>query len=191
MSTFLIVSHRCDFCVAFCRYSSKAGSVKKMYLVNKNIVNLIDDILWKMGFKTEINAEKVIFRIISLILESNSDYTSYTNYCYCFYFRFSWILELQITCGRTNALISPDWLKPWAIRFVQPCVLVGWNTSRPPTLQDMRRFLHRTGHIDRAWRQVKICCFRSCQRGLFLQWNPFSCFEIMCIIAKRIKIKVE
>ena len=47
-----------------------------MYLVNKNIVNLIDDIFWKMGFKTETDAEKVIIRIISLKL----DYTDYTNY---------------------------------------------------------------------------------------------------------------
>ena len=40
-----------------------------MYLVNKNIVNLIDDIFWKMAFKTETDAEKVIIRIISLILD--------------------------------------------------------------------------------------------------------------------------
>ena len=46
-----------------------------MYLVNKNIVNLIDDIFWKMGFKTETDAEKVIIRITSLKL----DYTDYTN----------------------------------------------------------------------------------------------------------------
>ena len=39
-----------------------------MYLVNKNIVNLIDDIFWKMAFKTETDAEKVIIRIISFIL---------------------------------------------------------------------------------------------------------------------------
>jgi hypothetical protein len=38
---------------------------------------------------------------------------------------------------------------------------------------------------------VKICCFRSFQRGSILQWIPFSCFEITCIIAKIIKIKVE
>ena len=71
MSASLVVSHVCDFCVTFCRYSSKAGShpgsVKKMHLVNKNIVNLIDDIFWKMGFKTETDAEKVIICIISLI----------------------------------------------------------------------------------------------------------------------------
>ena len=121
MSASLIVSHECDFCVAFYRYSSKAGSVKKMYLVNKNIVNLIDDIFRKMGFKTETDAEKDIIRIISLIL----DYTDYTDYIYCFWFRSAWILELPITCGRTNALISPDRLKPWPITFVQPCVLVG------------------------------------------------------------------
>jgi hypothetical protein len=38
-----------------------------MYLVNKNIVNLIDDIFWKMGFKTETDAEKVIISIILLM----------------------------------------------------------------------------------------------------------------------------
>ncbi len=69
MSASLVASHVCDFYVAFCRYSSKAGSSKKMYLVNKNIVNLIDDIFWKMAFKTETDAEKVIIRIISLILD--------------------------------------------------------------------------------------------------------------------------
>ncbi len=134
MSASLIISRECDFCVAFCRYSSKAGSVKKMYLVNKNIVNWIDDIFWKMGFKTETDAEKVIIRIISLKL----DYTDYTNYIYCSCCRFAWILELPITCGRTNALISPDRLKLWPISFVQPCVLVDWNTSRPPMLQATR-----------------------------------------------------
>ena len=80
MSASLVVGHICDFCVAFCRYSSKAGSVKKMYLVNKNIVNLIDDIFWKMAFKTETDAEKVIIRIISFILY----YTDYTHYCILF-----------------------------------------------------------------------------------------------------------
>ncbi len=63
-----------------------------MYLVKKNIVNLIDDIFWKMGFKTETDAEKVIIRIISLKL----DYIDYTNYidCFCCRFKFAWILEL-------------------------------------------------------------------------------------------------
>ncbi len=37
-----------------------------MYLVNKNIVNLIDDIFCKMGFKTETDSEKVIIRINNL-----------------------------------------------------------------------------------------------------------------------------
>ena len=69
MSASSVVSHVCDLCVAFCRYSSKAGSVKKLYLVNKNIVNLIDDIFWKMGFKTQTEAEKVIICIITIIFE--------------------------------------------------------------------------------------------------------------------------
>ena len=29
-------------------------------MLNKNIVHLIDDIFWNMGFKTENHAEKVI-----------------------------------------------------------------------------------------------------------------------------------
>ncbi len=99
MSASLVVSHVCDFCVALCRYSSKAGSVKKMYLVNKNIVNLIDDIFWNMGFKTETDAEKVIIRIISLIL----DYTVYTNCINCFWFRFagSWNCRSRVA-GQTR-----------------------------------------------------------------------------------------
>ncbi len=141
-----VLWHADDFCVAFCRYSSKAGNAKKMYLVNKNIVNLIDDIFWKMGFKTETDAEKVIIRIISLIL----DYTDYTNYILLFIFRFAWILELPITCGRTNALISPDRLKPWPISFVQPCWLAEIHPDRLRCRPYVHRhFLQRTGRVDR------------------------------------------
>ena len=72
---------RCDFCVARRRYSAKAGSIKKMYLVNKNIVHLIDDIFWKMSFKTETEAEKVIICNISNIL----CFWQYINYFVFFY----------------------------------------------------------------------------------------------------------
>ena len=46
--------------------------MKKMFMLNKNIVHLIDDIFWNMGFKTETQADKVmhiipIARIISII----------------------------------------------------------------------------------------------------------------------------
>ena len=41
--------------------------MKKVFVLNKNIVHLIDDIFWNMGFKTETQAEKVI-PIISIII---------------------------------------------------------------------------------------------------------------------------
>jgi hypothetical protein len=58
-----------NFCVS---YSVKGAAVKKIFLLNKKIVHLIDDIFWNMGFKTETQAEKVILiipiiRIIDII----------------------------------------------------------------------------------------------------------------------------
>ena len=46
--------------------------MKKIFMLNKNIVHLIDDIFWNMGFRTETQADKVmhiipIARIISII----------------------------------------------------------------------------------------------------------------------------
>ena len=46
--------------------------MKKIFMLNKNIVHLIDDIFWNMGFKTETQADKVmhiipIARILSII----------------------------------------------------------------------------------------------------------------------------
>jgi hypothetical protein len=101
--------------------------VKKMYLMNKNIVHLIDDIFWKTGFKTETEAGKVIIRIITIILLV-LDYTYYKHYSINAKFKFAWIMELQITCGRTSALRSPNLLRLWVISFVQSCALVasGW-----------------------------------------------------------------
>mmetsp|Transcript_42171 Transcript_42171/g.88152 ORF Transcript_42171/g.88152 Transcript_42171/m.88152 type:complete len:85 (-) Transcript_42171:234-488(-) len=32
--------------------------LKKVFVLNKNIVHLIDDIFWNMGFKTETQADK-------------------------------------------------------------------------------------------------------------------------------------
>ena len=43
--------------------------MKKIFMLNKNIVHLIDDIFWNMGFKTETQADKVvhIMHIIPII----------------------------------------------------------------------------------------------------------------------------
>ena len=40
--------------------SSKGTVVKKISILNKKLVNLIDDIFWTMGFKTETQAKKVV-----------------------------------------------------------------------------------------------------------------------------------
>ena len=54
------------------RYSAIGLISKKVFMLNKNIVHLIDDIFWNMGFKTETQADKVMLiisikRIISII----------------------------------------------------------------------------------------------------------------------------
>jgi hypothetical protein len=49
------------------RYSAKGTVVKKISLINKSLIHLIDDVFWNLGFKNEIQAEKVIV-IIRIIL---------------------------------------------------------------------------------------------------------------------------
>ncbi len=54
------------------RYSAIGLKSRKVFMLNKNIVHLIDDISWNMGFKTETQADKVmhiisIIRIISIM----------------------------------------------------------------------------------------------------------------------------
>ena len=41
--------------------------VKKVHVLNKNIVHLIDDIFWNCGFKTDSHGDQVIVVIIGLI----------------------------------------------------------------------------------------------------------------------------
>ena len=54
------LTHSNPYCSS---YSVKGTVVKKIFILNKNIVHLIDDIFWNMGFKTETQAEKVILII--------------------------------------------------------------------------------------------------------------------------------
>ncbi len=42
------------------RYSAKGTVVKKISLINKSLIHLINDNLWNLGFKNETQAEKVI-----------------------------------------------------------------------------------------------------------------------------------
>ncbi len=39
-------------------------------MLNKNIVYLVDDIFWNMGFKTETQANKVILYLLNALLQS-------------------------------------------------------------------------------------------------------------------------
>ncbi len=57
------------FCLFRCRNSAKGTFVKKIPLINKNLIHLINDIFWNLGFKTAEKAEKVIviIRIIPMI----------------------------------------------------------------------------------------------------------------------------
>ena len=52
----------------WCSYNAKGAVVKQIFLLNKNIVHLIDDIFWHLGFKTETQAEKVCTLYILLHL---------------------------------------------------------------------------------------------------------------------------
>jgi hypothetical protein len=49
------------------RHSAMGTVVKKIPLFNKNMIHLIDDIFWNLGFKNETKAKKVIV-IIRIIL---------------------------------------------------------------------------------------------------------------------------
>jgi hypothetical protein len=71
-------------------------------MLNKNIVHLIDDIFWNMGFKTETQADKVIIpiiRIIAIIYIIRIIRIILIMRIIC---RFVRNLQLQTTCGRTR-----------------------------------------------------------------------------------------
>ena len=63
--------------------SSKGTIVKKMPILNKNIVHLVDDMFWNMGFKTEKQSELVIsiIHIISIIFIKHIMPIKYTCMC--------------------------------------------------------------------------------------------------------------
>jgi hypothetical protein len=56
--------------ILYGRQSAKGEFMKKMYLVNKSIVHLIDDIFWNLGFKTDNQAEKVVLQGVRSISSS-------------------------------------------------------------------------------------------------------------------------
>jgi hypothetical protein len=57
-------------CVFRSRCSAEETVAKKILLINKNLIHLIDDIFWKMESKTEIQDEKVVL-IVCLLHQLN------------------------------------------------------------------------------------------------------------------------
>ena len=110
-------------------YNVKGTVVKKIFMLNKNIVHLIDDIFWHMGFKTETQAEKVILIIHFLAFETIITLILIIRIIA----RCVKILDLQIKCGRTKGRLLPKTLMTWAISFVLPCAQAGFPTSKRPT----------------------------------------------------------
>jgi hypothetical protein len=53
--------------IEHCRVSSKGCPTRKIYILNKNIVHLVEDFFWYMGFKTTLDAERVNICIICII----------------------------------------------------------------------------------------------------------------------------
>ncbi len=67
--------------------SSTDEFVKKEYILNKNIVHLLDDIFWNMSFKNPTHADRVIMFIIFILLSMcitviKNDYAYYSAYAY-------------------------------------------------------------------------------------------------------------
>jgi hypothetical protein len=96
---------------------------EKIYILNKNIIHLVDDFFWFMGFKTTVDAERVniciicIFCIIPNLLCP---------------FRSVQSSVLQIMCGKT---LVRQWPKLWialAMNFALCSVLDGLRTSTKP-----------------------------------------------------------
>ncbi len=59
----------------------------KVFLVNENIVHLVDDIFWNCGFKRELQGKEVIIDIIAF----------YRNYCY--YYTYCHYLQVRADLG--------------------------------------------------------------------------------------------
>ena len=51
------------------RLSAKGLFVKKMHVLNKGIVHMIDDIFWNCGFRTESQGEQVLFIDIIVLFD--------------------------------------------------------------------------------------------------------------------------
>ena len=95
--------------------------MKKIFMLNKNIVHLIDDIFWHMGFKTETQAEKVILIIHFLAFETIITLILIIRIIA----RCVKILDLQIKCGRTKGRLLPKNVDDLGDQF-RPAMHSGW-----------------------------------------------------------------
>ncbi len=103
-----------------------------MEFILKELLNLSSFYLarlqffWRGGNYTAIILIMLIIPIIA-----NKHIMEIMHIMLTFYeFMYVSIWVLRITCGRTSVPPSPRRLMDWELSFVQPCGLVGLNTSR-------------------------------------------------------------
>ena len=184
------------------RYSAIGLISKKVFMLNKNIVHLIDDI---SGIWDSKRRPRPTWLCNYINYTYFINYVHYTNYiAYTHYCRFVRILELRTTCGRRRERWLPNQLITWAISFVLLFVPDGFHTSvvcthmmvrpmpallwekAPSSSKNESTPLLDATNIDHSWWIMQLACN--------LQWNPTEkatfCFGIMRIIEKIIAIIV-
>lgn len=189
------IPHSNHYCSS---YNAKGTVAKKIFILNKNIVHLIDDIFWHLGFKTETQAEKVIIIIHIILFISLMTLMTLVTLILIIriIIRCVKIFVLQITCGRTKGLLLPKQLMPWAISFALPCAPGGFPTSVRPTRTTPPLLPARPSGTARWWSLIESIVLLlptytnpvwwRMPVALFFQWIPgriaTSCFVIMMII---------
>ncbi len=115
------LTHSNPYCSS---YSVKGTVVKKIFILNKSIVHLINDIFWHMGFKTETQAEKVIL-IIRFIEFYNNYYTYYTYANYKHYCRLRQDLGLADHVWQDKRAAIAETVDDLGDQF-RPAMRAGW-----------------------------------------------------------------
>ncbi len=107
--------------------SSKGTVAKKVSLVCKNLIHVIDNIFWNMGFKNETQAEKVILDVHIILIISITYIILWLDHLYRYY--------PVISLTRFISLISIMQITLIISLFVQVCVDLGiadhvWQAKR-------------------------------------------------------------
>ena len=175
-------------------HSSKGGFMKNMYLLNKNIVHLIDDIFCNMGLKTETQAEKVIIwiRFIMCIMLINDIMPIIVIMFIIHIMRIIYIILIMCiilimlifsflgsyfsgacrsrVAGQTRRYRPNRRRIGRSVSSSHACWLAVVYSDRLSWWGCSHATNCWRGNFGRAWRWVMICSFCSCQGGCFLQW---------------------